>query len=115
MTYDGSFILPDHNEEQRLKLQNVYSHVDDIDLFAGAMTETLLPDSSVGPTFACLLGKQFKRLRLGDRYWHETQDPVIRFTKGQLAELRNISLARVLCDNFDVSQVQPDVFRVPGA
>jgi hypothetical protein len=59
-----------------------YSHVDDIDLFAGAMTETLLPDSSVGPTFACLLGKQFKKLRIGDRYWHETNNPIIRFTNG---------------------------------
>ncbi|XP_060597408.1 thyroid peroxidase-like [Ruditapes philippinarum] len=114
MAYDGSFILPDHTEEQRLKIQNVYSHVDDIDLFAGAMTKTLLPDSSVGPTFACLLGKQFKKLREGDRYWHETQDPIIKFSKDQLTELRKVSFARVLCDNFDVSQVQPDVFHVPG-
>ncbi|XP_060583221.1 peroxidase-like [Ruditapes philippinarum] len=114
MTNDGSFILPDHNEKQKIKIQNVYSHVDDIDLFAGAMTETLLPDSSVGPTFACLLGKQFKKLRIGDRYWHETNNPIIRFTNDQLTELRKVSFARVLCDNFDFSQIQPDVFHVPG-
>ncbi|XP_060597409.1 uncharacterized protein LOC132751271 [Ruditapes philippinarum] len=114
MSYDGSFILPDHTEEQRLKIQNIYSHVDDIDLFPGAMTESLLPDSSVGPIFACLLGKQLKKLREGDRYWHETQDPIIKFTNDQLTELRKVSFARVLCDNFDVSQVQPDVFHVPG-
>jgi len=61
----------------------LFSHVDDIDLYAGAMTETLLPNSSVGPTFACLIGAQFKRLKQGDRFWHE-QGYIffIRFTKG---------------------------------
>lgn len=60
-----------------------YSHVDDIDLFTGAMTETHLPNSSVGPTFACLIGKQFRKLIIGDRYWHETPDRTIRFSNGK--------------------------------
>ncbi|XP_045167373.2 eosinophil peroxidase-like [Mercenaria mercenaria] len=114
MTKDGEFILPDHNDNETHKLEHTYRHVDDIDLFAGAMTETLLPDSSVGPTFACLIGKQFRNLKKGDRYWHETPDKIIRFTKDQLAELRKVTLARVMCDNFEIDKIQPNVFRVPG-
>ncbi|WAQ94756.1 PLSP-like protein, partial [Mya arenaria] len=79
MDKDG-FVLPDHTEKQTKLLQEAYSHVDDIDLFAGAMTETLLPGSSVGPTFACLIGRQFQRIMEGDRYWHETSNKITRFT-----------------------------------
>ncbi|KAL4222662.1 hypothetical protein ACF0H5_018703 [Mactra antiquata] len=114
MDTDGGFILPDHDNDTTHKLEHVYRHADDIDLFTGAMTENLLPDSSVGPTFACLLGEQFRRLIKGDRFWHETSDKLLRFTKEQLAELRKITLARVLCDNFEIDTIQPNVFLVPG-
>ncbi|KAH3719110.1 hypothetical protein DPMN_061941 [Dreissena polymorpha] len=113
MTDDGLFTLPDHTAEQTQKLQKAYRHVDDIDLFPGAMTETLLPQSAVGPTFACLLGRQFRRLMRGDRYWHELHFEYNRFTKDQLHEVRKVSLAKVLCDNYNITKLQPNVFRVP--
>ena len=44
-----------------------------------------LPDGSlVGPTYACLLGKQFAKLRNCDRFWWENTDTNIGFAKGEL-------------------------------
>ncbi|XP_052794376.1 peroxidase-like [Mya arenaria] len=115
MDKNGTYILPDHTEKQSKLLQEAYSHVDDIDLFAGAMTEILLPGSSVGPTFACLLGRQFQRIMEGDRYWHETSKRNIRFTLDQLEELRKTTLAKVMCENNNIKDIQPNVFVTPGS
>ena len=44
-----------------------------------------LPDGSlVGPTYACLLGKQFAKLRNCDRFWWENTDTNIGFATGEL-------------------------------
>lgn len=61
------------------RLENVYEHVDDIDLFPGGMAEKPVVGGIVGPTFACVLGQQFLNLRKGDRFWCENA-----FTKEQL-------------------------------
>lgn len=42
--------------QQRLKLQGIYGHVNDIDLFSGGISEYPMPDGHVGPTFACVIG-----------------------------------------------------------
>ena len=53
--------------EQLRRLEEVYGHVGNVDLFAGAMSERPLPGAKVGATFMCLLTEQFKNLRSGDR------------------------------------------------
>lgn len=50
-------------------ITNVYNHVDDIDLFPGGMSERPLPGGVLGPTFACIVGHQFRRVRSCDRFW----------------------------------------------
>ena len=44
------------------------------------MAETPLHGGLVGPTFACIIGIQFRNLRKCDRYWYETGNPINRFT-----------------------------------
>ncbi|KAJ9596468.1 hypothetical protein L9F63_012507, partial [Diploptera punctata] len=92
-------------------LNKVYRNASDIDLFTGGLAELPLEGAVVGPTFACLLGRQFHYLRRGDRYWYENDLPPSSFTREQLNEIRKVSLARVICDNSDgIKQVQPSVF-----
>nr|XP_039320733.1 peroxidasin-like protein isoform X4 [Saimiri boliviensis boliviensis] len=96
------------DSEIRQKLRKLYSSPGDIDLWPALMVEDLIPGTRVGPTLMCLFVTQFQRLRDGDRFWYE--NPGV-FTPAQLTQLKQASLARVLCDNGDsIRQVQADVF-----
>ncbi|XP_076461478.1 salivary peroxidase/catechol oxidase-like [Babylonia areolata] len=103
--------MPDHDHVTASRLAEVYSHPDDIDIFSGGISERPLAGGLVGPTFACLLAKQFKKIKIGDRFWFETSDPVTRFTTEQLAEIRKHSLARILCDVTSIEDIQTNPFR----
>lgn len=59
-----------------------FSDVQDIDLFIGSIAEEPLADALVGPTNACILGRQFHDLKAGDRFWYETGNQKTSFTKG---------------------------------
>ncbi|XP_057200052.1 peroxidasin homolog isoform X1 [Triplophysa rosa] len=98
------------NPSVREKLQRLYGTPLNIDLFPALMAEDLVPGSRLGPTLMCLLATQFKRLRDGDRFWYE--NPGV-FNPAQLTQLKQTSLARVLCDNSDnITRIQSDVFSV---
>ncbi|KAM8945757.1 peroxidasin homolog [Pelodytes ibericus] len=98
------------NQEIREKLRSLYGTPQNVDLFPALMVEDLVPETRVGPTLMCLLVTQFKRIRDGDRFWYSS--PGV-FTPAQLVQIRQSSLARVLCDNGDhIQHVQEDVFQV---
>lgn len=89
------------------RLSSLYESVDDIDLFTGGMSELPVHGGIIGPTLGCIIGMQFSRLKRCDRFWHETGDPFIRFSPPQLAEIRKMTLAKVICqesDSIDVIQ-----------
>ena len=93
------------------RLQALYNSVDDIDIFIGGILEPPTDGSILGPTFLCIIGDQFQRIRTGDRLWYEEE--AAGFSPEQLEQVRRTSLARVLCDNSDnVSIIQPRVFHV---
>nr|XP_031540601.1 thyroid peroxidase [Vicugna pacos] len=87
----------------------LYRHPDNIDVWLGGLAEKFLPGARTGPLFACIIGKQMKALRDGDRFWWENQAV---FTEAQRQELGQHSLARVICDNTGLAHVPPDTFRV---
>ena len=60
-------ISPRHAE----KLRRLYRSVDDIDLYVGGFLERPHGDSILGPTFKCIIGDQFARLKLGDRFFYD--------------------------------------------
>ncbi|XP_067657746.1 peroxidase-like [Haliotis asinina] len=91
-------------------LKKAYKHIKDIDLFPGALSETPVPGGLLGPTFTCLLGKQFQALKEGDRFWFEADNAYVKFTLNQLNEIRKVSLSRVVCDNTDTYKIQTNAF-----
>jgi peroxidase len=92
----------------------VYDSPDDIDLFTGGLSETPLQGALVGPTFACIIGIQFQKLKKCDRFWYENNDANIKFSEAQLSEIRKITLAKVVCENCDVvGDIQKSIFDQP--
>ena len=57
-----------------------FRHPDDIDLFAGGISERSMEGGIVGPTFACIIAQQFRALKDGDRFWFENRKS--KFTQG---------------------------------
>ncbi|KAK3881472.1 hypothetical protein Pcinc_014084 [Petrolisthes cinctipes] len=84
-------------------LRKIYKRVEDIELFVGGVSEKPVAGGQVGPTFACILGEQFIRLKRGDRFWYENSGSPNPFTREQLSGLQEVSLARILCDNHPQS------------
>ncbi|XP_055887034.1 peroxidasin homolog [Biomphalaria glabrata] len=95
-------------KDTRDKLHALYGHPDNIDLFIGGISETMVDGAKVGPTFLCILTDQFKRLRDGDRFWYEREGI---FTQEQMFALQQTTIATAICDSSDgITQVQKDVF-----
>ena len=80
------------------RMQLLYKHVDDIDLFSAGIAEYPLPGALIGPVFSCIIAEQFANTRKGDRFWYENYG---QFTDEQLTELRKTSMAKIICDNSD--------------
>lgn len=49
------------------EMMDVYGHPDNIDVWLGGLLERPQSGARTGPLFACLIGKQMKMLREGDR------------------------------------------------
>ena len=69
---------------KHVKLCWLLRHVDDVDVFVGAMLEDHIPGGIVGPTFACMLAHQFKNLKVADRFWFERCGEKTSFSIGKL-------------------------------
>ncbi|KRT83256.1 peroxidase [Oryctes borbonicus] len=92
-------------------LKELYSAPEDIDLLAGGLLEKPNPGAAIGPTFSCLLEKQFVLLRQSDRFWYENDLPPSSLTSEQLTEIRKVTLAGLLCANTDdLDKIQPKAF-----
>ncbi|XP_052282989.1 chorion peroxidase-like [Dreissena polymorpha] len=99
-----------HAASVKAELLQLYSSPEDIDLFTGGVSETPLPDGKVGPTFACIIGKQFRSLKNGDRFYYENSGDV-GFSNQQLNQIRTQTLAKVICRNTDITKLQAKAFR----
>jgi len=85
--------------------RTTYRHPDDVDLYAGGVAEKHFPDSLLGPTWWCIVGFQFQRLKLSDRYFYTLGNQHHSFTQAQLDEIRKMSMASLLCMTTGLKQV----------
>lgn len=106
--------LVDHSSAAASRIKSVYDHPDDIDLFTGGLSENPIQDGAVGPTFACIISRQFLISKIADRFWYERKDPTVGFTLKQLDQIRKMTLSKLICLNTDISQIQRNPFHVSG-
>ncbi|XP_016066188.1 PREDICTED: lactoperoxidase isoform X2 [Miniopterus natalensis] len=90
------------------KFLDLYGTPDNIDIWIGATAEPLIERGRVGPLLACLLGKQFQKIRDGDRFWWE--NPGV-FTEKQRDSLKKVSFSRLVCDNTHITKVPLNPFQ----
>ncbi|KAK7092939.1 chorion peroxidase-like [Littorina saxatilis] len=91
----------------------LYRSVKDIDLFVGGLYESPVRGGVVGPTFAYLIGKQFKHLREGDRLFFDTKRSNAGFTKAQVKSIKRTTYAGIICRTMKLDKIQTDAFRIP--
>ncbi|VDD87560.1 unnamed protein product [Enterobius vermicularis] len=97
----------------RSNLETLYNHVENIDMYVGGLLEDPVDNGLIGPTLACVVAQQFRRLRDGDRFYYENSEIL---SPEQIYEIKKISLSRVLCDSGDdFHKVPKDAFRKSGA
>ena len=105
------------NQQGWTDLLAVYKVPSDIDAYTGGLAETAPSDGIVGPLFACIISKQFERLRDGDRYFFTHQEdsatsarPLKPVAKENILKR---SLAVIMCDNIPahtLAEIQKSVF-----
>lgn len=82
--------------------------INKIDLWVGVITEPNLRNSHIGPLGNCILKKQFENLRDGDRFFYKRV-----FSDDEIAELRKLTLSKIICEHSDgIRKVPKDVFVV---
>ncbi|XP_055849338.1 peroxidase [Episyrphus balteatus] len=87
------------------KLKSVYEHVSNVDLIVGGISEIPANGSTVGPTFTCILGEQFSKIR----QWHHNlvADPVSFESK-----LKKVTAAKLMCANSGLKEVPKNIFYI---
>lgn len=111
-TFDD--LLPYMNNMTVFLYSKLYKHVDDIDLWSGGISERRMKGAQIGPTFACIIARQFSNIKRGDRFWFENADFPSSFTLDQLREIKKATQARTICYNSDqMLTIQRNVLKMP--
>ena len=85
---------------------NGYDAINNIDVFAGAVSEDHIPGGSVGELVQTVLVDQFSRLRDGDRFYYENV-----FRGRALVGIQNTRLSDIIRRNTSLQDIQDEVFR----
>ena len=67
-TFDGPARPQEFSFDSWERFKTVYQFPSDIELFPGGLSEIPTEPGKLGPTFACVVAKQFQDLKFGDRY-----------------------------------------------
>ena len=68
-----------NNRELAHELMELYGTADNIDVWLGGVAEPFVNGGRVGPLFACIIARQFQRIRQGDRSAHTHTHPLSSF------------------------------------
>ena len=103
--------------------KNYFWFLNHIDAWSGSLFETTSSGGLVGETNAAIIGDQFKRLKLGDRFFftHETESPVFKreihqrtLSSGSFILWNQLLMSfPVICDNAPIKPKALRVIEVP--
>ncbi|XP_019938121.2 eosinophil peroxidase isoform X2 [Paralichthys olivaceus] len=97
------------NNDLARRLLQLYGSPKNIDVWMGGVAEPFVQGGRVGPLFACLIARQFKNIRQGDRLWYE--NPGV-FTPRQRSALSSATLSKIICDNTGIRSVPMNAFNL---
>jgi len=97
------------------RVQQLYATPNDIDLFTGGLIENPVPGGLSGPTFNCIKGIQFDRLKSGDRMFFTHGTQVGTFTPVQVRQIRARTLGDIICENSQQVETTRNVFLIPSS
>ncbi|XP_071181889.1 peroxidase-like protein isoform X2 [Mytilus edulis] len=107
----GPMGFRDHDHDTTRKLQSMYGHPDDVDLFVGGISENPNQNGDIlGPTFKCLIAQQFQRYKEGDRFFYENPFKDTGFTVEQLNNIKKQTFAGIFCRSLHLKVIQGKVF-----
>jgi len=96
--------------DRRTALASVYTDVNEVDPWIGALCEDRRQGALVGELLYTVFRDQFRRLRTGDRFWYENV-----LDEDAQREVERTSLADVIRRNTSIGNEIPDrVMRAPG-
>jgi peroxidase len=88
-------------------------------LYAGGLVETIVGNQlfAVGPTFGAIIMEQFSRIKNADRFYYENGPSVTAsaFTTAQLAQIKTVTMAGLVCRNWDIVSIQKYAFWVTNS
>ena len=68
-----------------------------------------------GPTFGCIIAKQFKKLLIGDRFFFSHKDDGDSkergLSKAERTQIQSRKLSDIMCDNMDIGAINRDIFQ----
>lgn len=102
-----SFAELNSDPEVQTAFQKVYSSVDQIDAWIGALSENHLEGASIGELLIESFLFQFNQLREGDRFWYQN-DPA--FSAEDVRRIHNTKLSDIIIRNTDIKRLPRNVF-----
>jgi Animal haem peroxidase len=104
-------------------LSSIYGgNLNNIDAWVGALAESHVAGTSVGPLIKAMLESQFRRLRDGDRLFYRgtaaglyAQGGILNPEIAAIIDLDNFTLADVILANTSIEHLQENLFFVPTA
>lgn len=97
-------LKPYFNPNDLKLLKTLYKAVSDVDLLVGTFLEKH-DKYQIGPIGGCLVAEQFYRLRYGDRFFYTHRNSPSKFTSAQLAEIKQMNYAKLICILTDLKTV----------
>ena len=94
-------------------LETYDGNTNNIDPYTGGLAEEAEGGGIVGPLFSCIIGEQFRRIMVGDRFFfsHRRENLAVGLPDKTKKSILKRTLGDIICDNTNARGIQKDVFK----